>query len=129
LEAFAAVDADDAQTLRRFLDEGGSPNELADNGASMLYVATGPHGGEAVLELLLERGADANVGYGLYTPLMNASSWCWLDGVRLLVEAGADLHRKNERHETAMETVCKSGGDRDGVVAYLRARGASVSRD
>ena len=122
-EAFGAVDANDVGILRRYLDGGGDPNALAKNGASMLYVATGPHGGEGVLRLLLERGADPNRGSGLYTPLMNAASWCWRDGTRLLLDAGADIHRKNEDGKTALETVCSGGTERE-VVAYLRARGA-----
>lgn len=111
VEAFAAVDANNSRILQRYLSTGGDPNARASNGYSMLYVATGPHGGEAVLRLLLSQGANPNIGSGNFTPLMNASSWCWLQGVQLLVKSGADIHLRNERGQTAMETVCAGGGD------------------
>jgi hypothetical protein len=122
-EAFGAVDADDASVLRRYLNAGGSPNAISSSGESMLYVATGPHGGASVLRLLLERGADPDVGVGTYTPLMNASSWCWLDGVEILVQAGADVKRRNESAQTALQTMCEAGGNREEVEIYLRSSG------
>jgi len=123
-EAFAAVDADDAQTLERYLNAGGNPNERSADGQTMLYVATGPHGGENVLRLLLARGAKPDIGFRKYTPLMNASSWCWLRGVQLLISAGADIHLRNEAGATALQTVCTGGGrDREQVIAYLHERG------
>ena len=120
---FAAVDANHTAALSSYLDSGGDPNAQSPNGQSLLYIATGPHGGESVLRVLLEHGANPNVGAGSYTPLMNASSWCWLKGVSLLVEAGADVTARNGSGQTALQTVCSGGGDREKVVAYLQGRG------
>ena len=120
---FAAVDGNNTVALRSYLEAGGNPNAQTPSGESLLYIATGPHGGEGVLRVLLEHGADPNVGAGSYTPLMNASSWCWLKGVSLLVEAGADVSARNGSGQTALQTVCSGGGDREKVVAYLQGRG------
>jgi ankyrin repeat protein len=120
-EAFKAVDSNDSSTLKKFLEQGGNPNSLNSANDSLLYVATGPHGGYQVLKLLLESGADPDKGSGKYTPLMNASSWCWLDGVKLLVENGANLELKNSRDQTALETVCFAGGEREEVISFLKS--------
>jgi ankyrin repeat protein len=122
-DPFSATDSNNASALRAYLDRGGDPNIRSTDGETLLYVATGPHGGEAVLRLLLERGADPNIGSGKHSPLMNASSWCWLKGVSLLAEANADLKARNEKGQTALDTVCSAGGERDEVIAYLRGRG------
>lgn len=126
---FAAVDSNDVRSLRSYLDRGGNPDARNSNGESLLYIATGPHGGEDVLRLLLKHGAKPDAGApGGYTPLMNAASWCWLEGVSILAEAGADVHARNSRGETAMQTVC-SGRDANEVVAYLRDHGLQVEPD
>lgn len=90
-QAFAAVWRNDANALRRWLDAGGDPDAVLDD-KSMLYVATGPKGGPDVLDLLLARGADPELGSMAYTysPMMNAASWCWREGVEKLLAAGAD---------------------------------------
>jgi len=121
-DPFAATDANDVRALRSYLDQGGDPNAKAAHGESLLYVATGPHGGEEVLRLLLQRGANPNLGAGKYTPLMNASSWCWFEGVTLLIESGADPKAQNEKGETALQTMCM-GGDREKLIAYLHDHG------
>lgn len=120
-DPFAATNANDARSLSVYLDRGGDPDAKSTHGESLVYIATGPNGGKDVLRLLLERGANPNLGASSYSPLMNASSWCWLEGVTLLAEAGADLNARDERGHTALETVC-IGRDRDKVVAYLTKR-------
>jgi uncharacterized protein len=121
--AFTAADSNDARALGAYLDAGGDPNAKSPSGESLLYVATGPHGGKEVLLLLLQRGADPDLGGGSYTPLMNASSWCWFDGVTLLVEAGADVNLRNADGRTALQEVCAGGGEQEKkVIAYLKER-------
>lgn len=74
-------------------------------------------GSEAFLKML-EAGADPNTvstgsgsGFAVgMTPLLAASSWGKVDGVRLLIAAGADLHvRTPNMQQTAMHLV--AGGN------------------
>jgi ankyrin repeat protein len=121
-EAFQAVDENNPSVLRKYLSQGGNPDRLSEKGDSLLYIATGPHGGYEVLKLLLEAGANPDKGAGEYTPLMNASSWCWLEGVKLLVEFDADPMLKNSKGQTALDTVCFSNGGERKVIEYLKSR-------
>ena len=84
----------------------------------MRCFVVGVLGGNAVLANLLRHAADPNRGFGRYTPLMNAASWCDLDGLRLLIAAHADPDRKNEHGETAIDTVCS--GPRDAATDARR---------
>lgn len=84
----------------------------------MRCFVVGVLGGNAVLAILLRHAADPNRGFGRYTPLMNAASWCDLDGLRLLIAAHADPDLKNEHGETAIDTVCS--GPRDAATDARR---------
>jgi hypothetical protein len=112
-QTFGAVDRNDPTVLRRWLEQGGDPDATL-GGRSLLYVATGPHGGAEVLDLLLAHGADPELGADGYSPLMNAASWCWLDGVKKLVDAGADPR-------PGLVTVCEGPGA-EPIVVYLKAQ-------
>jgi ankyrin repeat protein len=116
---FEAVDRNDTTFLSTYLEAGGNANALDSRGQSLLYLATGPHGGTDVLRLLLANGADPDKGMGSYTPLMNAASWARLD-VMVLVEAGADPLATNAEGKTALDCVGQAGGAEASVIAYLR---------
>ena len=117
---FNAVFHNDADYAKRWLASGGNPNAKNEQGESLLYVATGPKGGNEVLSVLLTAGADPNTGQGVYTPLMNAASWVNLAGVELLLKSGADSKRKNERGESALETTGRAGGKEKLVLERIR---------
>jgi len=113
------VDANDTHRLSEWLSSGGDPDLIVGN-ESLLYVATGPHGGHEVLRLLLDAGADPNKGMVTYSPLMNAASWCRLEACKLLVEHGADPKARNSKGETALAVVGCCGTQCDVVTAYLQ---------
>jgi hypothetical protein len=119
IEAFLFTYADADEGLRKWLKGGGNPNEKNNDGASLLFVATGPKGGNRVLEVLLRAGADPNVGQGSSTPLMNAASWVNAKGVKLLLAAGADPLLKDETGRTARQQIGRAGGRERSVVDLL----------
>ena len=109
-EVATAIVKNDVVAISLWLKNGGNPNELLEHGRSPLYIANGPKGGMEVMKLLLENGADVNLGAGKYTPLMNAASWVNLDAVKLLLEKGADRTLTNEEGKTAFEVIGDCGG-------------------
>jgi len=120
-EVFSAVNSNNVEVLNDFLQQGGNPNSLDNSGNSFLYIATGPKGGFEVLELLLMSGADPDLGskYG-YTPLMNSASWCDLKNVKLLIQYNADIEKINSRGQSALDTVCFKGRNREQVIQLLQ---------
>jgi ankyrin repeat protein len=102
---FDAVWLNDARYVQTYLERGGDPNAKTTAGESLLYLATGPKGGRDVVRLLLDFHADPNLGADTYTPLMNASSWLFLDACKMLIESGADPDLRNSRGQSALECV------------------------
>lgn len=110
---FAAVRSNDAGRIGQYLAEGGDPNRLDPRGESLLHVATGARGGEAVARALLIGGADPDVKNAQgRTPLHNAAGWCDLDTVRILIEAGADTSMADIDGQTPVDAVCAEPLDR-----------------
>jgi ankyrin repeat protein len=72
------------------------------------YAATGPE--PKIVQLLLDRGAtiDAPSPNGS-TPLMMASQYGSEDSVRLLLQRGADVRRRNQLDLTAVDFARRSG--------------------
>jgi ankyrin repeat protein len=123
--ALHAVSENRPSLLRLYFLLGGNANVRTSEG-SLLFVATGPHGGHAVLALLVQHGSDPNRGFGRYTPLMNAASWCDIEGARMLIAAHANPLLKNERNQTALDTVCLAPESEAAAVSdYLRSVMAS----
>ena len=116
-----AVDGNEAGYVKKWLKSGGNPNLTNAYGESLLYIATGPHGGHEVLEALLAAGAKLEMGAGKYTPLMNAASWCDLEAVQLLHNHGANPNAQNERGQRALDVVGRAGGSEQSVIDLLRS--------
>jgi ankyrin repeat protein len=116
-----AVDGNEAGYVKEWLKSGGDPNLTNAHGESLLYIATGPHGGHEVLEALLAAGAKIEMGAGKYTPLMNAASWCDLEAVQLLLKHGANPNAQNERGQRALDVVGRGGGAEEPVIDLLRS--------
>jgi len=91
--------------LHAWIKNGGDPNLKTQDGEILLYVATGPHGGVDVVSVLLDAGADPDIGYGKYTPLMNSASWCDSQAVSLILKSGANPTLVNSQGKTALQCV------------------------
>jgi ankyrin repeat protein len=119
IEGFIFTHSNAEDGLKLWLKSGGSPNAKNNDGASLLYVATGPKGGNQVVKVLLKAGADPNVGRGSVTPLMNAATWANAEAVALLLAAGANPLLKDESGRTAMQQVGTAGGREQSVFDML----------
>jgi ankyrin repeat protein len=128
LELGAVVDApsaaflDDVDTLTRQLDGGTRPNDRASGADLLSWAAFG--GATSTAKLLLARGADIDGG-----ALRAAAGSGRLDVVRMLVDAGADVDRRDPATgRTALHAVAASpGGDAPDIVELLLTAGADVN--
>ena len=102
---FSWVDSNNHVEVEKWLNNGGNPNLKTKDGESLLYIATGPHGGNEVLRVLLKHKVNVNEGQGKYTPLMNAASWINYEAVTWLLNAGADATLKNENGQSAIDVI------------------------
>ena len=122
LDAPSAAFLDDVDELTRQLDDGAT---LTDPGSGMDLLSWAALGGAvATARLLLTRGADADGG-----ALHAASGGARLELVRLLLDAGADVNRR-DRHSgrTPLHAAVSAGtgGDAPEIVPVLLAAGADV---
>ena len=100
-DIFEAVNNNDVEYVRAWTGD----INLSKNGECLLYIATGPKGGDDVVKMLLSKGANPNgTGTG-YSPLMNAASWCSDKSVGLLIEAGANVNYRNASGKSALDVV------------------------
>jgi|GEM_PF-4000775 len=112
------VDNNDYNKVEKWIKNGGNPNLILPDSSTLLYIATGPHGGFEVTKILVKSGARIDKGQGKYTPLMNAASWCNYDIVEFLLENNANPNLKNEMNQTALQEV----GDCNNCPAEIRTK-------
>ncbi len=102
------------------------------NGANRLKAVTplllaSTNGSAAMIGLLLEKGADANLANAPgTTPLMLAAASGSVDAVKALLDHGADVNaRESLRRQNAL--MFAAALNRDAVVRLLAARGADLN--
>lgn len=93
-DVHSAAEQGDAESVTRLLEEGTPVDSENASGETALYLAA-KRGHVAVVELLLERGADINKtiesSFGSEgTALHVAVNWGHIDVVRLFLDSGAD---------------------------------------
>jgi N-acyl-D-amino-acid deacylase len=122
--AFATFE-DDAALVDYLIGKGADPNELDNDGMSILGSATiGNHA--ATVQVLLARGAKVNYVDKLgMTPLLYAASINFGDTAVLerLIAAGADLKAKNKQGLTALDLA--RGYHHENIVNLLAQKTAS----
>jgi ankyrin repeat protein len=122
---FDAVRADDLAAAQRAIKAGADVNHEGPPpvGFTPLVVMQSA----AMMQLLLESGADANRATARTTPLIAAARGGELEMVKILVEAGADIHAieprspKSEYLENAYSAAEMNG--KKEVAAYLKKLG------
>lgn len=122
-----AVGKDSVPVTRLLLDHGADVNAIASNGFTPLHYAA-LDGGEAVAELLIERGCDFTVKRlkDWATPLHYAA-YHGNEGVTtLLLRCGADVHQEDLRRQTVLH-YATSSACQESVVRMLLEKGAEIA--
>ncbi|WP_424982809.1 ankyrin repeat domain-containing protein [Maritalea sp. S77] len=121
-ELVQAVRDNQALKLKQMLEDGADPNFVSESAGPLIYIAAGPKGGAEVTLVLLKAGADPNAANSDgRLPLQNAASWCSVNTVSLLLEAGANPHLKGKGEKTALDDTCKRPQrERELIVELLR---------
>jgi hypothetical protein len=127
-EIFGQVRQNQAEALAAYLAAGGDPDAQNRGGDPLAYVASGPLGGEEVLSLLLDAGANPNAKSGDgRTLLENAASWCDEGMVALLLARGADPNLPGKNGVKPADAVCNSPvARRAPVLALILAAGGTL---
>jgi len=102
------------------------PNETNDEGTTLLAMVCGSWSGLDLVEPLLKAGADPN-RKSKFIPLRIAAANGMDTVVRLLLDAGADVHARSESGWTALVSAAGSGNI--DVVQMLLDAGADPNAD
>ncbi|HUK18779.1 MAG TPA: ankyrin repeat domain-containing protein [Bryobacteraceae bacterium] len=115
----------DAPAFRKALAESPSSAKRKGPGGSTPLMYATLYGDAASMQLLLDKGADANARNDA-----GATALMWavddLAKTRLLVEHGADVNARSDVSRTALLIACGIPGN-DAVVRFLLDRGAKVA--
>ena len=117
----------DFESVKLLLEAGADPAKKAKYDITPLHRAS--NGKQAIrvkiAELLLQYGADPNVGSGKRNPpLLSAASRASVEFVDLLLNNGADIEQKSEFGRTAL--ISAAHENRADVIELLIERGANL---
>lgn len=116
---------DDVETVRLFLDGGMAIGSVDAQGRNALHIAAGTEDG-GLLALLLDRGADVNLGdTNGTTPLCVAAEDGIVDNVKMFLQANADLAaRCSSDRNTPLHSAASRG--HGSIVKALIEAGADL---
>jgi uncharacterized protein len=107
-DEFAVVRSGDVEAVARMLDRGARVDETGDLRITALWHAAN-NGDEAMVALLLDRGADARQRPVVVPPLVAAAGANSLPTVIRLLEAGADPNGEGMPSQNAIHTAAAKG--------------------
>ncbi len=118
---------DDPEMARVLIKAGANVNAANRLKAVTPLLIASTSGSAAMVTLLLENGADANLANSQGTmPLMLAAASGSVDAVKALLDHGADVKaRESVRRQTAL--MFAAALNRDGAIRLLAARGADLN--
>ena len=112
--------------VKNYLKEGGDPNQKSETGESVLAYALRYRCDEAILELLIQSGADLkdcdNEGVSIFDMAITYDN---LKLVRRLVESGLYDVNQTSRKSGLTPLMCATCYGRVEVVKYLLQKGAN----
>lgn len=115
----------DEAKVRLLLSRGAAVNARNVEGHTPLYLATGLGNGNAVTQLLLEKGADPAIAAANgQTSLMRAAARGDVAALRMLVAKHADVNTRNGAGETALMFAATNGSP--DAVRFLLDNGADA---
>jgi hypothetical protein len=119
------------EPMKRLLDLGADPNEVDDDGASLLHRAIegalDDQTCESVVQLLLSRGANPNVhDEDGETPLIKATQSQNVALMRLLIDRGAELEARDADGCTALRHAIEGNVDDEAAALLLLSSGADA---
>lgn len=126
---YAVRSSDNLDTIKCLVRRGAEINAKDNSGRTPLYSAIHLLGTLDVIKYLIDKGADINVrdNYG-YTPLHNAASASNLEGVKYLIEEGANananINAKGNNGYTPLHFAARSANLN--MVEYLVEKGADI---
>lgn len=115
----------DEDKVRRLISRGASVDAGDDDGDTALYYAVSV-GALGPMRILLEHGANANICGANGSVLLVSSGRGWLEAMRLLIGAGADVDVRSSVGETHRVTplMVAAGAGHDAAVRLLLDSGA-----
>ena len=106
------------EVVSLLLGAGASPNSVDNSGFSVLMMACGRNN-EAILERLINAGADINLRTAEATPLHEAAGCDFSEGIQRLLALGADSQQTDSRGRTPEQVAEEYGFDES--LAVLKA--------
>ena len=109
-DLFLAASIGDAESVRKFLEQGYDGNFLMNDGLTPLYGAA-MGGDEETVEVLLEYGADlhSKTDTGGWSPLHYAADKGNLPAIKALIMNGADINEQENSGRTPLFLAAMSG--------------------
>jgi ankyrin repeat protein len=120
-----AIILSNTEYVRFLIAQKADVNFFDDKGETPLIHALGPTSKPEIVRALIAAGADVDATKMFMSPLVMAAQNGSLEDVKLLVEAGADIHARTYLGVNAMATAALMG--HADVVAYLIDKGSDVN--
>ncbi|NCB69505.1 MAG: hypothetical protein EOM47_11750 [Bacteroidia bacterium] len=126
-ELFRAYKENDLVKIETLIKNGENPNQLNEDGVTVMFLAAGDNNVE-VGKILVKYGGkvDMPVGKCEAKPLLIACQNNSYDFVKLIIENGGDVNSKNKcaGNQTPIRFACKTGSVK--LVSYLLDNGADL---
>jgi ankyrin repeat protein len=105
-----------------FLISKGADVNTRNNWGITPLIGTSTNGNREMVQLLIDNGADVNMGYWNGTPLLVAAAAGHTDVVKLLIDKGANINASDDRGRTPLSRAQQQGHSK--IVELLRQHGA-----